>query len=89
MLVAAWHLPIALDAPALAPYLVGTVASAVVANRMYCNTRGSALLVSLRQTVQNAVGGWFLSSAFAGADLARLWWLWEPSIARRRWALCS
>jgi hypothetical protein len=76
VLVAAWHLPVALDAPALAPYLVGTVASAIVANWVYYNTRGSALLVIQYHTIQNAVGGWFLYSIFAGAVLARLWWLW-------------
>jgi CAAX protease family protein len=76
LLVAGWHLPIALEAPALVPYLLGTVASAIVANWVYYNTRGSALLVILYHTVQNAVGGWFLFSVFGGADLVRLWWLW-------------
>jgi hypothetical protein len=75
-LVAGWHLPVALGAPALAPYLVGTVASAIVANWIYYNTRGSALLVILYHTAQNSVGNWLLFPAFAGADLARLWWLW-------------
>ena len=60
-----------------APYLLGTVASAVVANWIYYNTRGSALMVILYHTVQNGVGGWFLFAAFAGADLLRLSWLWS------------
>jgi hypothetical protein len=56
--------------------VLGTVASAVIANWVYYNSRGSALLVILYHTVQNAVGGWFLFSLFSGADLERLWWLW-------------
>jgi uncharacterized protein len=75
-LVAGWHLPLALGSPAPAAYLLGTVASAIVANWLYYNARGSALLVIVYHTVQNAVGGWLLFAAFAGADLARLWWLW-------------
>jgi membrane protease YdiL (CAAX protease family) len=75
-LIAGWHLPVALDAPALVPYLLGTVASAVVANWIYYNARGSALLVILYHTAQNAVGGWYLFRAFAGDDLVSLWWLW-------------
>jgi uncharacterized protein len=81
VLVAGWHLPIALDAPALAPYLLGTVASAMIANSVYYNSRGSALLVILYHTVQNAVGGWFLFALFVGADLVRLWWLWAALYA--------
>jgi uncharacterized protein len=76
VLIAGWHLPIALDAPALAPYLLGTVASAIVANWVYYNARASALLVILYHTVQNAIGGWYLFRLFAGDDLVRLWWLW-------------
>jgi uncharacterized protein len=76
VLIAGWHLPVALSAPAVAPYLLGTVASAVIANWVYYKSRGSALLVILYHTVQNAVGGWFLFSLFSRADLERLWWLW-------------
>jgi membrane protease YdiL (CAAX protease family) len=76
VLIAGWHLPIALDAPALAPYLLGTVASAILANWVYYNARASALLVILYHTVQNAIGGWYLFRLFAGDDLVRLWWLW-------------
>ena len=80
-LIAGWHLPIALGAPALVPYLIGTVTSAIVANWIYYNTRGSALMVILYHTVQNAVGGWLLFPLFAGAELARLWWLWSAVYA--------
>jgi uncharacterized protein len=76
VLLAAWHLPVALDAPALAPYLLGTVSSAILANWVYYNARGSALLVILYHTVQNAAGGWYLFRLFTGDDLVRLWWLW-------------
>jgi CAAX protease family protein len=104
VLIALWHLPVALDAPALAPYLLGTVASAILANWVYYNTRGSALLVILYHTVQNAVGGWYLFSMFVGADLVRLWWLWGalyagaavgvvlltgPTLSRRTTAQCQ
>jgi membrane protease YdiL (CAAX protease family) len=76
VLITVWHLPIALEAPALPPYLLGTVASAVLANWVYYNARGSALLVILYHTVQNAVGGWLLFGLFSGSDAVRLWWLW-------------
>jgi hypothetical protein len=75
-LIAGWHLPLALGSPAPAAYLLGTVASAVVANWLYHNARGSALVVIVYHTAQNSVGGWLLFPAFAGPDLARLWWLW-------------
>jgi membrane protease YdiL (CAAX protease family) len=75
-LIALWHLPIALQAPALPPYLLGTVASAILANWVYYNARESALLVIIYHTVQNTVGGWLLFAQFGGADLVRLWWLW-------------
>jgi uncharacterized protein len=77
VLIAGWHLPIALSAPTLVPYLVGTVASAVLANWVYYNARGSAFLVILYHTVQNAFGGWYLFRLFTGDDLVRLWWLWS------------
>ena len=48
----------------------------VAANWVYYNTRGSALMVILYHTVQNAVGGRPLFSVVACADPARLWWLW-------------
>jgi membrane protease YdiL (CAAX protease family) len=76
VLVAGWHLPIALGESAPVAYLLGTVASAIIANWLYYNARGSALLVIVYHTAQNSVGGWLLFPVFAGADLARLWWLW-------------
>jgi membrane protease YdiL (CAAX protease family) len=77
LLIAVWHLPIALEAPTLAPYLLGTVASAIVANWLYYNARGSALLVIVYHTAQNSVGIWLLFSLFQGGDLERLWWIWS------------
>jgi membrane protease YdiL (CAAX protease family) len=75
-LIAAWHLPVALGAPAFVPYVVGTIGSAILANWVYYNARGSALLVILYHTAQNAVGGWYLFRLFTGDDLVWLWWLW-------------
>ena len=75
-LIAVWHFPIALQAPALAPYLLGTIASAILANWVYYNARESALLVIVYHAIQNTAGGWLLFSLFGGADLVRLWWLW-------------
>jgi membrane protease YdiL (CAAX protease family) len=46
VLLAGWHLPIALSEPALTvPYLIAAIASAVVTNWGYYNTGGSAKLV--------------------------------------------
>src|SRR5215208_3663122 len=75
VLLAAWHLPIALSGGALAiPYLVATIASAVVTNWVYYNARASALLAILFHSVGNTLGIYF-SPAFSGPDLARYFWL--------------
>lgn len=76
VLVAVWHLPVALGAPSIPAYLFGTIASAVLANWVYYNARESALLVILYHTAQNTIGGFYLFSLFSGPDLVRLWWLW-------------
>ncbi len=75
VLLAAWHLPIALSGGPLAlPYLIGAIASAVVTNWVYYNARESALLAILYHSVANTVG-LFFSTAFSGPDFARYFWL--------------
>jgi uncharacterized protein len=75
VLLAAWHLPIALSGGALAvPYLVAAIASAVVTNWVYYNARGSALLAILYHSAANTIG-LFFSPAFSGPDLTRYFWL--------------
>lgn len=75
VLVAGWHLPIALtDGSIAAPYLLATVASAVVTNWVYYNARESALLAILYHTAANTMG-LYLSPAFSGADLVMMFWL--------------
>lgn len=74
-LVVGWHVPLVLIEPALAaPYLIGTLASAVVTNWVYYNTRGSALLPMLYHTAANTVGIYF-GSSLSGPDLVRYQWL--------------
>ena len=75
VLVAGWHMPIALGAPSIEAYLIGTIASAVVTNWVYFNSHESALLAILYHTAQNAIGGFYFFRVFSGADLVRLWWL--------------
>jgi membrane protease YdiL (CAAX protease family) len=75
VLLAVWHLPIALSGGALAvPYLAAAIASAVVTNWVYYNTRGSALLAILYHSAANTVG-LFFSPALSGPDLTRYFWL--------------
>lgn len=75
VLLAVWHLPIALSGGALAvPYLVAAIASAVVTNWVYYNARGSALLAILYHSAANSVG-LFFSPALSGPDLTRYFWL--------------
>ena len=73
-LLAGWHLPLALVAPSVVAYLIGTVASAVLANWVYYNARESALLVILYHTASNTMGRYFFPM-FSGADLVRMSWL--------------
>ena len=70
-----WHVPLVLFEPALAaPYLIGALASAVMTNWVYYNTRGSALLPMLYHTAANTVGIYF-GPALSGPDLVRYQWL--------------
>jgi membrane protease YdiL (CAAX protease family) len=76
VLLAGWHLPIALSEPSLTiPYLIGAIFSAVLTNWVYYNTRGSALLAMLYHGAANTVGGFYFFQMFSGADFVRLWWL--------------
>lgn len=75
VLLAVWHLPIALSGgPAAVPYLVATIASAVVTNWVYYNARESALLAILYHSAGNAIGIYF-APAFSGPDQIRYFWL--------------
>jgi membrane protease YdiL (CAAX protease family) len=77
LLLAGWHLPLALSEPAVTvPYLVGAVVSAVLINWIYYNTRGSAFLAMLYHGAGNAAGGFYFFQMFSGQDFVRLWWLY-------------
>jgi CAAX protease family protein len=77
VLLAAWHLPLALADRALAaPYLIAGIASAVVTNWVYYNTRESALLAILYHTAANTIVGFYFFPMFSGPDSVRLWWLY-------------
>jgi hypothetical protein len=56
------------------PYLITTVASAVVTNWVYYNARESALMAILYHTAANTMG-LYLVPAFSGPDLVRFFWL--------------
>jgi uncharacterized protein len=78
VLVAAWHLPIALSELTLAvPYLIAAIASAVVTNWVYYNARESALLAMVYHTAANTMGGGGLNvyQLFSGPDNLQVWWL--------------
>jgi uncharacterized protein len=75
VLVAGWHVPIALSGGSLAaPYLLAAIASAVVTNWVYYNARESALFAILYHTAANTIG-MYLFSMFPDSDLVRLYWL--------------
>lgn len=75
VLVAGWHLPLALAGGAIAvPYLIAAIASAVVTNWVYYNAHESALFAILYHTAANTAG-LYLSPAFSGPDLVRMFWL--------------
>jgi membrane protease YdiL (CAAX protease family) len=75
VLVAGWHVPIALSGGSLAvPYLLAAIASAVVTNWVYYNARESALFAILYHTAANTIG-MYLFSMFPDSDLGRLYWL--------------
>jgi len=74
VLLALWHLPIALGGGSLAvPYVIAAVASAVVTNWVYYNARESALLAILYHSAANTVGLYF-APAFSGPELTRYFW---------------
>jgi membrane protease YdiL (CAAX protease family) len=78
VLLAGWHLPLALGAgPLAAPYLIAAVASAVVTNWIYYNTGESAMLAMVYHTAANTMGGagFNLFQIFTGSDAVRIWWL--------------
>jgi membrane protease YdiL (CAAX protease family) len=78
VLLAGWHLPLALGAgPLAAPYLIATIASAVVTNWVYYNAGESALLAMVYHTAANTMGGagFNLFQIFTGSDAVRIWWL--------------
>ena len=100
MLVAGWHLPIALAGGALAvPYLIAGLGSAVLNNWVYYHARGSALLAIVYHSAQNSVAGWYLFPMFSGADAVRLWWVYAAVYClaavglvvadRRTWLSCG
>jgi membrane protease YdiL (CAAX protease family) len=75
VLLVGWHAPLVVFEPALAaPYLIGALASAVVTNWVYYNTRGSALMAMLYHSAANTVGIFF-SPMFSGPDMVRYYWL--------------
>lgn len=75
LLVAGWHLPLALQEGSITvPYFIGAVASTVVTTWVYFNARESALLAILYHTAANTVG-LYLFPGFSGADLSRAYWL--------------
>lgn len=76
VLVAGWHMPIALGAPSAAAYLIGTIAAAIMTNWVYYNSHDSALLAILYHTAQNTIGGFYFFRVVSGSDLVRLSWLW-------------
>jgi membrane protease YdiL (CAAX protease family) len=75
LLVAAWHIPVALqELELLAPYLIATVASMGVTNWVYYNARESALLAWLYHTSANTMGLYF-APMFTGRDHVTYVWL--------------
>lgn len=78
LLLAGWHLPLALDAgPLAAPYVIATIASAVMTNWVFYNTGGSALMAMVYHTAANTMGGagFNIFQTFTGPDSVRVWWL--------------
>ena len=74
LLLAGWHLPIALSGGRLAvPYVVTTLLSAFVTNWIYYNARESALLAMLYHASANAMGIVFFQGR-SDDDLLHLYW---------------
>jgi len=76
VLLAGWHLPVALsEHAALVPYLVATVASAVVTNWVFFSGRESALLAWLYHTSANTAGQFFLPALSTQGRVTYFWML--------------
>ncbi len=75
VLLAGWHLPLALEEWSITiPYLIATIASAVMTNWVYYRAGESALLAILYHTAANTMGLYF-NSVFSGVELVRMFWL--------------
>lgn len=75
VLLAGWHLPLALaGGDSAVPYLIATIASAVVTNWVYYNAHKSALLAILYHTSANTMG-LYLFPTSAGPESVRMFWL--------------
>lgn len=75
LLLAGWHLPLALSAGAVAAaYVITTVLSAFVTNWIYYHARQSALLAMLYHATANALGITFFQT-YTGDDQVKLFWL--------------
>ena len=75
LLLAGWHLPLAISSGRLfAPYVITTFLSAFVTNWIYYNSRESALLAMLYHAAANAMGAIFFHGR-TDDDLFRLYWL--------------
>lgn len=75
VLLAGWHLPVALSEPgALGPYLVATIASAVVTNWIYYSGRESAFLAWMYHTAANTAGQSFMP-LFGGESRVTYFWV--------------
>ena len=75
VLVVGWHIPLVISEPAvIAPYLIAGIASAVLTNWIYYNTRGSALMAILYHSAANTVGLYY-APMLASGDQARYYWM--------------
>jgi hypothetical protein len=75
VLVAGWHLPVALsESGALVPYLLAATASTVIINWVYYGGRESALLAWLYHTSANTTGLYF-SPLFSGPNRVTYFWM--------------
>jgi len=75
LLVMGWHLPLVIEEPSLiAPYVLAGIASAILTNWVYYNTRGSALMAMLYHTAANTIGIYY-SPMLSDADQVRYYWM--------------
>jgi hypothetical protein len=74
LLLAGWHLPIALSGGAIAaPYVITTFLSAFVTNWIYYNSRQSAMLAIIYHSAANGTG-LALFHGYGDPDLLPLYW---------------